>query len=261
MDPTQPPKKKSPIDVIAASLDSLNRSPLPDSLGSGRVSPIMDDSGLLGEYSMGRPSVNINGDFDAPVQGGVPSSGRDLRNAFIHESGHALQATKPEMFPQWNEVAKGLPEFTNYGDYPGWRSRKIDGYTTVNFPNGKSTAFSTDKDRFGEGSLLRSILPFMESGRKMTDTERRAFHSLDPYYTGKIPGQTGDNRSKSNEQFAQAFTNAFGFLSDTAKNPGDYRRRIGELEGATPGMGQIVLDILRQPQFANHPLRSAFGVK
>lgn len=267
MDPTKPKKKKDPIDMVAATLDSLNRSPLRDSLGGGRVRPIIDDRGLLGSYERGRPTLNLAGDFDAPTTGGIPSRKRDVRSTFIHESGHALQASNPVNFKHWNEIAKGLPSFETTPDAKGaWgKPGNWDGYTEAKFPGG-SVYHSTDEGRVANGLSLVDLLPFMKRGRKMSPSESSAFGALDKYYTGAEPKSPESSpyptRSKPNEQFATAFTNAFSFLSETAKNPGDYRRRIGELEAATPGMGQVVLDILKtMPQFANHPLRAAFGVK
>jgi hypothetical protein len=60
----------------------------------------------------------------------------------------------------------------------------------------------------------------------------------------------------SKEGYAQAFKNAFNFLSETALNPDmDYRQFAGDLEGSTPGMGMIVQDLMKRPIFAKHPLQ------
>lgn len=61
------------------------------------------------------------------------------------------------------------------------------------------------------------------------------------------------------EMKAQAFVNAFRYLSETAKDPQlDFRRLAGDLEGNTPGMGMIVQDLIKLPLYQNHPLRAFF---
>ena len=269
-----PPKKKRP-DAIMAIIDSLNKSPLIDSLGGKKVRPtypgtgMWGNSSLLGEYSGvpgDRAEINPTGNF-GEGDAAVPSRGRDPRTTMIHESGHALYGADQNRFEKWNEVSKGLPSFRTTPDADGaWgKPGDWDGFTQSVSPDGApGAAHSTEKGRISPGGMtLADLLPFKDRGREMTPYEGKAFGALDKYYTGAQPAPTdGVAKSKPNEQFAQAFTNAFSFLSETAKNPGDYRRRIGDLEAATPGMGQVVLDILKtMPQFANHPLKSVFGVK
>lgn len=75
--------------------------------------------------------------------------------------------------------------------------------------------------------------------------EDKARNSVDSYY-----------KRKPEEAYAQAFKNAFNFLSETALKPDmDYRKFAGDLEGNTPGMGLIVQDLMKRPIFAKHPLQ------
>jgi hypothetical protein len=78
-----------------------------------------------------------------------------------------------------------------------------------------------------------------------TPSDYKAFATVDPYY-----------RINPQEAFAQAFVNAWEFLQETKADPKmDYRKFAGDLEANTPGMGMIVRDLLKDPQFKNHPLR------
>jgi len=73
----------------------------------------------------------------------------------------------------------------------------------------------------------------------------QAADKINPYY-----------RTDPWEARAEAFNNAFTFLQETAGNPNmDYRKRAGELEANTPGMGMFVRDLLKHPLYQRHPLR------
>lgn len=58
------------------------------------------------------------------------------------------------------------------------------------------------------------------------------------------------------EALAQAYTNAAGFLSETAGDTTDFRNKLGRYEGNTPGAGAIVRNLLTaRPIYQQHPLR------
>lgn len=64
-------------------------------------------------------------------------------------------------------------------------------------------------------------------------------------------------QSNPEEGFAQAYTNATSFLSETAADTSGFRGRLGEYEGNTPGVGSIVRDLLmRKPVYGKHPLKT-----
>jgi hypothetical protein len=107
---------------------------------------------------------------------------------------------------------------------------------------------------------LMGVLPFGESFQPMPQSEVKAIQALDPYYTiGQLRrGGFGDLYAATDpdESFAQAFTNAAGFLSETGADTTGYREKLGRYEGNTPGAGAIVRDLLRgRPIYNRHPLK------
>lgn len=57
------------------------------------------------------------------------------------------------------------------------------------------------------------------------------------------------------ERRAQAFANAFALLQDMGRDTTDYRGRFGAAEATVPGTGDVAKGMLREPIYANHPLR------
>lgn len=76
----------------------------------------------------------------------------------------------------------------------------------------------------------------------------QALEKVDSYY-----------RKSPDEAFAQAFSNTFDLLRETAKGvPPNFRELLAEREALTPGLGIMIQDILQEPIYAKHPLRAVF---
>ena len=85
-----------------------------------------------------------------------------------------------------------------------------------------------------------------DTSSDMTPAEKASVLNLDPYY----------RNNNEEERYAQAFTNAFQFLQDSAKDPKmDWSGYLGKLEGNTPGTGAFVVRMLKEPIYKNHPLK------
>ncbi len=104
-----------------------------------------------------------------------------------------------------------------------------------------------------ERQLLADPSESQQTKDRIASSElKRASKEIDPYYR--------DNPDE--EKYAQAFVNAYRYLTDTAKDPKmDYRGYLGKLEGNTPGTGDIVLDLLKTKLFQKHPLQEVFQPK
>lgn len=185
-------------------------------------------------------TINTSGDF-RPNGGRTPAELRDLRNVMTHEFAHV--ATNPQQdFPAYMAVARPALSFRGAGGtpltgdvstaevrrtHPNWSSQKQMPYTPVS---------------------------------ELTNPELSAIKALDWYYSQSKATPFGERFSDvgnpTGEAFAQAFTNAVAFLAENATDvQPTYRSRLGQLEGNTPGAGQIVQDLLSRDIYARHPLR------
>jgi hypothetical protein len=93
-----------------------------------------------------------------------------------------------------------------------------------------------------------------------TPREEEALYALNPYGFDwrKGPGYRQAEGSSPAEGFAQAYTNAVEFLSETAPDTTGFREKLGQYEGNTPGAGAIVRDLLSAKGiYAKHPLKRA----
>lgn len=87
--------------------------------------------------------------------------------------------------------------------------------------------------------------PMVQEPDGKSKVEDDARYAVSPYY-----------RENPSEAFAQAFTNAAGFLSETGADTTGYREKLGRYEGNTPGAGAIVRDLFTaNPIYKKHPLK------
>jgi hypothetical protein len=126
--------------------------------------------------------------------------------------------------------------------------------------NPDSMKYREAPTRYRDASPLDKRNVFIHEMAHVTDKGRDNF----PFKPVAKLGRDGADKLDSyyaqsrnvDESFAQAFVNAFNFLSETAKNPTmDYRKFAGELEANTPGMGIILEDLLKSNVYNEHPLR------
>lgn len=215
-----------------------------------RPSDSLED-GVYGQYD-GRHNdiaIDTRGGANWKVQGKTPAGTRNLRNTVVHEAAHA--ATNPkEDFPEYFSVNR-----------PGLWVRE-DEKAHIGNPGKEASTGQYGVDLRSGKKLNNPDLTLMQalglSSNKATQSELDAFRNLDWYYTqGKQARFGGGYTDYEGESFAQAMTNAMGFLDENSKSvQPNYRERIGQLEGNTPGAGQLVRDLLSKPIYANHPLKT-----
>ena len=96
-----------------------------------------------------------------------------------------------------------------------------------------------------------NVMGLLESAYAKSSPKKKASLALDEYY-----------KESPIEGYAQAFVNAWNYLDKTKDPKVDYRKLAGEMEANTPGMGQIIENLLQLDLFHNHPLRGkAFTTK
>lgn len=198
----------------------------------------------------------------------TPAENRTVKNILTHEGGHALTDDGGyKQFPSYTAVSR--PSFRTPlsgsfsmvdGKPPAIVSRKTSEDKKA---DKEATTFDREKNTVTEPGPPRW---YKERGymkeRAMLPSEAKAMGALDKYYAFATPVEnkyTGKQYvvSDPDEAFAQAYTNAAGFLSETANDTTDFRNKIGRYEGNTPGAGAIVLDLLKgNPIYKNHPLKS-----
>jgi hypothetical protein len=210
-----------------------------------KVRPAELQDGMFGEARPNRNEAWINtGKADWLQSGDTPAGTRNLRNTVIHESSHLVPDPKAA-FPSYAAVNRPDLWFDGMGKgtvVRGGQDGSLDSRNeTIDLKSG----------RVKNGPSGNGMFP------KVAPSEVAAFKALDPYYRqGKQSRMDGGRTEYEGESFAQAFTNAMGFLEENAQGvTPSYRERIGQLEGNTPGAGQILQDLLRKPIYANHPLR------
>lgn len=98
-----------------------------------------------------------------------------------------------------------------------------------------------------EGVARRNALTEALSGAPGSTPTERAVARLSPY-VAEDPSAAGT------ETYADAFANAWDFLSRTAaQRPTNPRQLLAEYEAMTPGTGTIVMNLLREKLFRGHP--------
>lgn len=230
---------KSPL-VTDTLVPAVRNYTLPN-----RIRPGALPDGVFGETFPNTSEVYINtGRANWLQQGDTPAGTRNLRNTVLHEAAHT--ATDPRAdFPEYFSVQRPDLWFSGDGETV-YRGKPGQGAST------KSEALNLRTRRVTGDHARSGMFP------KASPAEVQAFRDLDPYYReGREVRFGGGTTDYDGESFAQAFTNAMGFLSDNASGvQPNYRERIGRLEANTPGAGQIVRDLLNKPVYAKHPLKS-----
>lgn len=219
--------------------------------------------GTYGEYlpDVGLILANVGQPIAAKETQGFPAGAFTARNVLTHEGGHSLDSK--ERFPSFYEVNR--PVFVSAVPESGRLENLKQTSSLARVSNKKGEQGGLKEERFnlakGTKSVPRSNL--IDLGNKnvpMSMSEQKAFQKLDPYYTvvGPYTNAFGASFLQTDpaEQFAQAYTNAAGFLSKTSQDTSGFREKLGEYEGNTPGAGAIVRDLLRgRPIYNRHPLK------
>jgi hypothetical protein len=247
----------SPDERIAktkAEYGNVAKSPyFRDTLGV--TVPVREDynrgpDGVYGLYSRnsfrtGQPEILVNSgqpleqdNADKP-----PASVFSARNVLTHEGAHSLDV--PGSFPSYRAVNR--PMFLALSPTKLVRS---------DANNMWSDGFDLDKNLKFEKN--KGLLRFVKKGKfsPLSGVERDAVKALNPYGMLGGPRAGASTQTNPREAFAQAFTNAAGFLSETGSDTTDYREKLGRYEGNTPGTGAIVRDLfMANPIYKNHPLK------
>lgn len=247
-------------DVYMAANSPLVADTLAKIVGHYNLPNSIFPSGSLsnGVYGVTDPrysEIAINTNKNANNWGsgtGTPASDRNLEATLLHEIGHVSPQKMEEQFPTYSSVARPNLFFppNNFYDRPPIVYRSEPGKPASSL---------------GEMLKLFSGMSMTLPGgaKKTSDAEKKAFAALDSYYSGnngKVTTRT-DLNEPFGESFAQAFTNAMQYVRENSpKLQKDYRERAGKLEGNTPGMGQLVSDILSHKMFDGHPLQKVYNV-
>lgn len=267
--PQVAPPKRSRDEVIAdVAREYKNVAASPyfrDTLGVKQsvLPEYMGSSGPYGYYAKKRDYIGFNPDKpvdDAP-SGGPLAGDRTPRQVLTHEGAHALD--NKEMFPSYYSVERPtfrVPFPNNDKAVIIANALKSPMVQRV-MPDGSVNQFNMENKTSGQPRKLMGILPHGTSYQPMLSSEVKAIQALDPYYAiGGVYSGMGGPYAGTNpgESFAQAFTNAAGFLSETAADTTGYREKLGRYEGNTPGAGAIVRDLLMGNQiYKNHPLKKS----
>lgn len=215
----------------------------------------MGENNVYGYYDTGENHIYFNP--EQPIKdmpsGGPMAGDKTARKVLTHEGGHSLENKSD--FPSFYAVAR--PEFR----VPLDESRGLRVSDALKSPLVERVMPSGFLDRLNMQDKT-SLQPKKVFGVRMRDafqpmppSEVRAIQALDPYYAiGGI--RSGEAVTDPSESFAQAYTNAAGFLSETAGDTTGFREKLGQYEGNTPGAGAIVRDLLTaRPIYRQHPLR------
>ncbi len=222
-------------------------------------------SSAMGGYSRKEKKIYVNPaitPYDSDTSQ-TPASVRTAKNVLTHEAGHALSDALPRGFPSYYAVKRPqMRTLVESGKLP-YNEQEALGWVNVDsneYPDRMSTEFDVAKNQVTERTPRWLGLSVKESTRPMRPSEQKALQALDRYYAfgERVPAFTSDPVFGTNpdEAFAQAYTNAAGFLSETAGDTTGFRERLGRYEGNTPGAGAIVRDLLRgRPIYKQHPLK------
>jgi hypothetical protein len=233
----------------------------------GVTAPVVSRKRLnytMGSYNPDEKTIYFNPvhDPDETDASLTPAGVRTAKNVLTHEGAHFLENTTPNAFPSYFAVNRPgmstqLPENRSSSVLSNKPLEKVTshkfsdgnrGYTTFDL---KSNVVTEEKPRFF------GLLGVKNVDRQMTPSERNAIQALDRYYAFGGENLLGDALvTYPGEAFAQAYTNAAGFLSETAGDTTGFREKLGRYEGNTPGAGAIVRDLLTaRPIYRQHPLR------
>ena len=218
----------------------------------------------MGEYVPDEKTIYVNPLHDPHKEDAslTPAGVRTRKNVLTHEGGHFLKDVTPNAFPSYFEVNRPTvtaPLHKSGFNYTGHQpldqviisQRKNNGRLNPTTFNLGSNVVTEEKPRFF------GILGTKDVNRSITPSERKAIQALDRYYAFGGKNLFGDMlTTDQDEAFAQAYTNAAGFLSETAGDTTGFREKLGRYEGNTPGAGAIVKDLLTgRPIYKQHPLK------
>jgi hypothetical protein len=264
-----PPKPPSMYDNLMAYRRVAESPYFRDTLGV--TSPVDEDyegRGANAYYTPSKDRIFVNTrrapDAEDPQQ--TPAGSFTAKSVLTHEGAHSL-TNKEDKFPSYfavnrPNITKNLAADENFS-YVGkqpldkiniWQRQKGRVVDDKEFDLNKNVVTEKNKPKyfgmFGSKDVDRTI----------SQPEKTAIEALDRYYAlGGMRSMFGGEflETDPNEALAQAYTNAAGFLSETANDTTDFRNKIGRYEGNTPGAGAIVLDLLKgNPIYKNHPLKS-----
>lgn len=222
-------------------------------------------SSAMGAYYPEEKAIYVNPvitpeDLD-PSQ--TPAGVRTAKNVLTHEGGHSLSDELPRGFPSYYAVKRPQMRMPVESGEVSYNQRDPLGRVSIDSnenPDRLWSEFDVAKNQVTERTPRWLGLSVKESTRPMRPSEQQALQNLDRYYAfGKqLPTFTDYPilGTDSDEAFAQAYTNAAGFLSETAGDTTGFREKLGRYEGNTPGAGAIVRDLLTaRPIYRQHPLR------
>lgn len=224
-------------------------------------------STAMGTYYPREKRIYVNPAItpEDPDPSRTPASVRTAKNVLTHEGGHALSDALPRGFPSYYAVKRPqmrTPVESDEGVYDPETPLKRVSIDSSEDPNRLWTEFDVAKNQVTERTPRWLGLSVKESTRPMRPSEQQALQALDRYYAfgRQVPTFTSYPvlGTDPDEAFAQAYTNAAGFLSETAGDTTGFREKLGRYEGNTPGAGAIVRDLLMaRPIYRQHPLRGA----
>jgi hypothetical protein len=225
------------------------KSPVGTTLAGGNTFAYYDPSNK-------RISVNVSRSVEPRNSAQTPAGNRTARNVLTHEGAHALYAENPEAFPSYNAVKR--PVFSTSSDAVSMRDGSPLGVVRSHQgddPQRGRTTFDMPNRNITEQIPILFGMGRKKVTRPMTPSEQEALRALDRYYMfGRV--RSNDIATDPDESFAQAYTNAANFLSETASDTTGFRERLGRYEGNTPGAGGIVRDLLiGRPIYSKHPLK------
>jgi hypothetical protein len=205
-------------------------------------SPLADS---LKQISIGkyRPQLKISHDDSETAMAYVNDLNKPTEMVFMtNPENYSLRKRPFEEYLQAPASRMGRPRKTFIHEF-GHVANSIGAPWDVTDPS-RSEVFDMLKSNHSSDPLLASNRQYIAELDRLNPSEKKAYLSIDPYYT-----------SKTEEAFAQAFVNAFEFLAETARNPEmNYRKFAGDLEANTPGTGMIIRDMLELPLYRDHPL-------
>lgn len=222
-------------------------------------------SSAMGTYYPKEKAIYVNPAItpEDPDPSQTPASVRTAKNVLTHEGGHALADALPRGFPSYYAVKRPqmrTPDESGDFSYNPEKPLRRVSIDSNEDPDRLWTEFDVAKNQVTERTPRWLGLSVKESTRPMRPSEQQALQSLDRYYAfgRQVPTFTSYPvlGTDPDEAFAQAYTNAAGFLSETAGDTTGFREKLGRYEGNTPGAGAIVRDLLTaRPIYRQHPLR------
>jgi hypothetical protein len=264
-----PPKPPSMYDNLMAYRRVAESPYFRDTLGV--TSPVdvgYEGRGTNAYYtpSEDRIFVNTRRAPDAEDLQQTPAGSFTAKSVLTHEGAHSLK-NKKDKFPSYfavnrPQITKNLAADENFS-YAG--KQPLDKVNVTQWQKGQvvdDKDFDLNKNVVTEKNKPKYFGMFGSKNvdRPVSQPEKTAIEALDRYYALGGLGSIFDREyleTDPKEAFAQAYTNAAGFLSETANDTTDFRNKIGRYEGNTPGAGAIVLDLLKgNPIYKNHPLKS-----